>query len=102
MENNTDKNKDWKEKQREEIKKQEEQAKEIHGTVNYAFIQLDQPRGWKGFIAKGLVNGAITTTCVITGLAIRDHVKARKEGKLLSLDKSAEHTTHAPHLKRVQ
>lgn len=79
-----------------EIKAEQERAKEFYGPVNYAFIQLDQPRGWKGFLAKGVVNGAITTGCVLTGLAIRDHYKARKQGKILTLN-----TAH-PQAKKAQ
>ena len=96
MSENTDKKPTAVELAKAQIKKQEEDAKAVHGAVNYAFITLDQPRGWKGFILKGVVNGGITATCVITGLAVRDHIKARQEGKLLTLNKTA------PNIRAVQ
>lgn len=44
----------------------EDQAKKELGSVNYAFTCLDQPRGWKGYLGKAMVNGTITAIVTIT------------------------------------
>ena len=44
----------------------EEHAKKELGAVNYVFTCLDQPRGWKGYMAKAIINGTITATIALT------------------------------------
>jgi hypothetical protein len=75
------------EKIRKQIKLQEREARDVHGSFHYAFIQMDQVRGAKSFILKGLANGILTTICVLGGLAIRDYFRAKNNGKLLTLVK---------------
>lgn len=69
-----------------EEKKKEEQAKEYYGTANYFFIKMDQPRGWKGFVAKGVMNGLITAGCIKAVDAVSNHFSARKNGRILTLE----------------
>lgn len=59
----------------------EEELKQELGPVNMAFVHLDQPRGWKGFLAKSVVNGAVTAGLTVAAIEVRDKVKKRNAKK---------------------
>jgi len=66
-----------------QIKKQNREARDLYGAVNYTCIEIDQVRGWKSLIAKNLINAAFCSGSVLVALEMRDHIKKRKEGRIL-------------------
>ena len=55
-----------------DIKKEEGEAREIYGTVNYSQIKIDQPRSQKDFFVKSLSKVAIATACTYTAIKLKE------------------------------
>lgn len=76
---------DKREQRKKEEQIQEQEAKDYYGAVDYSFIKLDQPRGWKGFLLKGSAYGLIMWSVFKIADVAANTVKNKKEGKLITM-----------------